>query len=260
MIAPPWAPDAGLAEACGFEVAWIDERATRAPLVVAAALAGRTATVRVVANMTAGPHPVTLAEEAAVADLALGGRLILGLHGDDEALLAETVELLHHAFAARPFRHEGRRWTVPARLPEHELAPPLARVTPAPAQLELPIWLSGAAARAVARAHGLTFVAGSGETIDANAPARLRRPALRAVPIRDDGLVDVPALVAALARERDEPGLDVAILKLPAGAGDRTALIDQIGREVRPRLQLSALPDGLEATWPTRLARAPDIG
>ena len=261
VLAPPWwAPLARLAELFGFEVVWIDERATPAPLVVAASLADRIDSARVVASVNAGPHPVTLAEEAAVADLALGGRLILGLHGDDEALLSETVDLLHHAFAARPFRHDGARWTVPARLPEHELAPSVARVTPAPAQLELPIWLSGGAAPAVARAHGLTWVAGAGERLDGDPPARLRRPAMRSVPIGDDGLVDVSALVEALTRERDESGLDVAILELAGDIDDRQKQIVQIGREVRPRLQLAELPVGLEATWWPRLARTPDVG
>src|SRR5581483_3206153 len=58
------------AERLGFDLGWIDERAVPAPLVAAAWLGARTSAIRLVAAVTAGPHPVSLAEEAAVADLA----------------------------------------------------------------------------------------------------------------------------------------------------------------------------------------------
>ena len=49
-----------------------------APLVAAAALAGRVPDVLVAAEIALGDrHPVEVAEEAVVTDLALGGRLIL---------------------------------------------------------------------------------------------------------------------------------------------------------------------------------------
>ncbi len=110
------------AEELGFDLAWIEEARALAPLVVAAALAPRTSGIRIAASVGAGPNPVTLAEEAAVADLALGGRLVLAVGSGDEELLQETVELLYHAFAARPFTHAGPRWRAPARLAEHERA------------------------------------------------------------------------------------------------------------------------------------------
>src|SRR5206468_1176510 len=49
-----------------------------APLIAAAALAGRVDGIRIAAEVDTGDrHPIELAEEAAVTDLASGGRLIL---------------------------------------------------------------------------------------------------------------------------------------------------------------------------------------
>ena len=159
--------------------------------------------------MAAGPHPVALAEEAAVADLATGGRLVLVVGGDDEALLAETVDLLFLSLAARPFSHDGPRWRVPARLPEHDHVEERVRVTPAPAQLELPVWVSGRAGRAVAVSRGIPFVDTDGDGI---ASGRIR-PALRVVP------GDPDALVEALRAERDAWGLDTVVFELPVEGG-----------------------------------------
>jgi alkanesulfonate monooxygenase SsuD/methylene tetrahydromethanopterin reductase-like flavin-dependent oxidoreductase (luciferase family) len=225
VLEQPWADDAVLAEELGFDLVWIEDDAA---LVVAAALAPATSGIRVVASLAAGPNPVAIAEEAAVADLALNGRLVLAVHSDDEALLRETVELLFHAFAARPFRHEGERWRAPARLPEHEHAEQRMRVTPAPAQLEPTIWLHGEAAPAVAQEFGLAFVGGG-------SGLRARRPGFFTDP-------DVDTLLRAQAGW----GMDVAVLRVPR---DELA---RIAREVRPRVQLDRLPPGLEAHWDAR--------
>jgi alkanesulfonate monooxygenase SsuD/methylene tetrahydromethanopterin reductase-like flavin-dependent oxidoreductase (luciferase family) len=235
VLQPPWADDAALAEELGFDLVWIEEDAA---LVVAAALAPVTSGIRVVASVAAGPNPVVIAEEAAVADLALNGRLVLAVHGDDEALLHETVELLFHAFAARPFRHEGERWRAPARLPEHEHAEARMRVTPPPAQLEPTIWLHGDAAPAVARESGLAFV-GGGAREPGLATQRQRRPAFFTEP-------DVDTLL----RAQSEWGMDIAILRLPADERERT--LRTIARDVRPRLQIDRLPAGVEQHWDER--------
>jgi alkanesulfonate monooxygenase SsuD/methylene tetrahydromethanopterin reductase-like flavin-dependent oxidoreductase (luciferase family) len=228
VLREPWVDEAARAEELGFDLVWIEDEAA---LVVAAAVGAVTAGVAIVAAVAGGPHPVTLAEEFAVADLAAGGRLVLALGGDDEALLAETVAVLLAAFAARPFRHEGARWRIPAQLPEHTDVEERVRVTPAPAQLEPTIWLTGAAAPAVGRAFGLSRVGPDDE-----APARLRRVA------RFDGDIDAERL----RREQDAWGMDVAVLDVePSGW-------QAIARDVRPRVQLDALPPGLERYWAGR--------
>jgi hypothetical protein len=186
--------------------------------------------------------------------------LILVVDGDDEAVLRETVELLFHAVAARPFAHAGPRWPTPARLPEHERAEERVRVTPPPAQLELPIWLRGPAAPAVARAAGLSFVAEHatpGADWDATtaalglAAARLRRPALVPLEPGSDGSFDPDPVVASLRADQDAWGLDIAIITLPAGLEPtaRERCLRLVATAVRPRLQLDQLPPGLEAPW-----------
>ena len=248
----PWLEDARLAEALGFDLVWVDERTAQAPLAIAAAAGAVTSGVRLVAAVDAGVHPVTLAEETAVADLATQGRIVLAVRSDDEALLGETVDVLFRAFAARPFRHEGSRWRVPAGLPEHEQREERVRVTPPPAQLEPTIWLAGTAAPTVAATRGLGFVApedpdqawAEAERTLGPAAWRLRRVAVRKVPVP----LDENALVAALLAERDSWGLDVCVLSLPPG-GDRAEALDTIARRVRPRVQLDRLPPGLEQYW-----------
>lgn len=239
----PWIEQAGLAESLGYDLVWIDDPASP---TVAAAVGATTEAVRIVAVVDAGVHPVTLAEETAVADLASGGRVVLVLRSDDEGLLEETIDVVFRAFAARPFAHEGGRWRVPARLPEHERTERRVRVTPPPAQLEPTIWLAGAAGPAVGASRGLGFVANdpprewaAAERALGPAAWRLRRVALRDVPTP----FDADALVAALIDDRESWGLDVAVL-----TSDPTGWAS-VAHQVRPRVQLDQLPPGLDAYW-----------
>lgn len=261
VLRPPFKPDAALAEALGFDLAWVDENATPAPLVTIAGLAASVEGVRFAAAVGAGPHPIILAEEAAVADLASGGRLVLVLVGAEEPLLRETVELLFRSWAARPFRHEGSRWTAPAGLPEHVYAEERVRVTPPPAQLEPTVWLAGAAAVAVARDCGLAPVFDGADAARAFwtaaerdrglAALRLRRPGRVRLQVRADDGLDVAALVAALRAQQDAWGVDVAVLELPAelSATAREHALRRIAADVRPALQIDRLPAGLAEHW-----------
>jgi alkanesulfonate monooxygenase SsuD/methylene tetrahydromethanopterin reductase-like flavin-dependent oxidoreductase (luciferase family) len=237
VLPEPLGDAAAEAESLGFDLAWIDGRVSPAPLVAAGWLAPRTSGIRIVAEVSAGPHPVALAEEAAVADLATGGRLVLVVGSDDAELLVETVDLLFLALAARPFAHTGPRWRVPARLPEHEHVEERVRVTPAPAQLELPVWVTGSAGRAVAVSHGIPFVDRDGTGI---ASGRVR-PAIRVV-----DSADPDSLVAALRTERAAWGLDTVVLEASRGSWP------QLAGEVRARLQLDRLPEGLERHFAER--------
>ena len=233
VLRDPWLGSAQRAEALGFDAVWIDEREVGAPLVVAAGAAAATRGVRLLACVDAGPHPVTLAEEAIVADLVSGGRLVLVVRSEDENLLTETIDVVRLALRPRPFRHDGHRWRIPARLPEHNVRGTLLRVTPAPAQLELPVWVTGPAGEVVARKLGVTHV-GSGEGPMPDGPG----PRVR----RYDG--------ADLTRLRaDMP--DLAVLDIP------DAQLSDIATRIRPRLQLDALPPGLDEHWERAAANQP---
>jgi alkanesulfonate monooxygenase SsuD/methylene tetrahydromethanopterin reductase-like flavin-dependent oxidoreductase (luciferase family) len=278
-LEPPDSPEwlvelvrqARAAETNGLDMVWLEERNAGtahmpAPLAVAAALAGSTSVLRMAACVDAGPHPIELAEEAIVTDLLTGGRLTLVIRSEnkDGALLAETVDIVLAATAGRPFRHAGVRWRAPANLRDNTHVEERLVVTPHPAQPELSLWLAGTAAPAVSRLYGVTHVIDVRDTHDAAAELwsqteqtlgrvarRLRRVALRAIEVDNDGGFDDEALVARLRREERVWGLDLAILGLPSDLGETARLraIENLASRVRPRIQLDALPRGLERYW-----------
>ena len=124
-----------------------------APLVVAGAIGACTRQVRVRISILLAPlyEPIRLAEEIAVADLCLDGRLDVGLgvgyvahdfemfgvdyHTRGNAL-DELIPLLRRAWTGEPFEHRGT--TV--------------RVTPRPVQDPMPIHLGGSSPRGIERA------------------------------------------------------------------------------------------------------------
>ncbi len=127
-----------------------------APLVFAAAVGGRTQRIRVRCSVLLAVlyDPVRLAEEIAVADLCLGGRLDVGLgvgYVEDDfaafakdfrtrgAALDELIPFLRQAWTGEPFEFRGA--TI--------------RVTPRPVQDPMPIHVGGASRRGVERAVAL---------------------------------------------------------------------------------------------------------
>lgn len=223
-----------------------------APLINAAALAGRVPDLLLAVEIQLGyRHPFEVAEEAAVVDLASGGRLLLVVRpaAGAEADFAEAIDLIRTALAPRPFRFEGRRWRVPANLPEnvHGLESHV-RLSPAPAQVQLPVWGAGAA-RDAALARGLGYLADH----DADAVAlglahagavQALGPAAIGVPRgRREHLTDANELVDRLREGRSTFGQDWAVV-----TGDpETAL--ELGTRVRPRVQLHRLDPAIEALW-----------
>jgi len=102
------------------------------PLVLAAAMGARTKTIRLRTSVLLAPlyDPVKLAEDAAVTQLACGGRLLLGLGGgyrpaefemfgkhleDRWSDLGDTIEFLRLAWTGEPFEWRGRRCHVTPR-------------------------------------------------------------------------------------------------------------------------------------------------
>jgi alkanesulfonate monooxygenase SsuD/methylene tetrahydromethanopterin reductase-like flavin-dependent oxidoreductase (luciferase family) len=127
-----------------------------APLLFASAVGACTRRVRVRCSVLLAVlyDPIRLAEEIAVADLCLGGRLDVGLgvgyvEHDFEAFgkafatrgdaLDELIPLLRRAWTGQPFEYQGT--TV--------------QVTPRPVQDPMPISVGGASRRGVARAVNL---------------------------------------------------------------------------------------------------------
>jgi len=146
------------ADALGFDTVGLGEHHASpdgydpSPLVLAAAMAGRTRRIRFRTAVVLAPlyDPIKLAEDAAVVQLASGGRLVLGLGGgyrpaefamfgrrleDRWRDVGDTVALLRRAWTGEPFTWRGRP----------------CRVTPAP-DPPPPILLGGSSAAAARRA------------------------------------------------------------------------------------------------------------
>jgi len=122
------------------------------PLVMAAALAGRTQRIHINVSALIVPlrDPVTLAEQLAVLDLTSGGRVSvvagLGYRPEEYAatgrdwnrrgeLFDECLTALLRAFEGEPFDYRGRR----------------VRVTPRPTSRPHPVLMVGGSSRAAAR-------------------------------------------------------------------------------------------------------------
>jgi alkanesulfonate monooxygenase SsuD/methylene tetrahydromethanopterin reductase-like flavin-dependent oxidoreductase (luciferase family) len=219
-------------------------------LVSAAAVAARVDDVLVAAEVEIGArHPVEIAEEAAVTDLATGGRLVLVARPADAApeRYAESLDVIRHSFAARPFRFEGTHWRIPANLPENVDQPEeRVRVTPAPAQPRLEVWGAGQG-RDAALDRALGHLADPDDD-----PAELARawaraetsPATIGAPRgRREPWLDAADLLGRLRHGRAAFGQDWACVAAPPRAAR------EIGSLVRPRVQLHRLTPGLEEFW-----------
>jgi len=133
------------ADGLGFDIVGLGEHHgspdgyNPSPLILASAMAGRTRDIKLRTSVLLAPlyDPVKLAEDAAVAQLASGGRLLLGVGGGyrpaefemfgralDERWKAvgRTIEFLRLAFTGEPFEWEGRRCHV---TPKPEPPPPI---------------------------------------------------------------------------------------------------------------------------------------
>jgi hypothetical protein len=67
--------------------------------------------------------------------------------------------VLRESLAGRPIDHEGPVWKVPAGLPGNPQSPSSISVTPKPPQLEVPFWVTGSAAPAVAAKQRVPLLA-----------------------------------------------------------------------------------------------------
>jgi probable F420-dependent oxidoreductase len=140
------------ANAPAMTTAWWDTVAT---LSYIAALTSR---IRLLSHVVALPlaHPLRVAKQWATLDALSGGRAILGVGaghvaGEFEALgvdfatrgqaLDEAIDAVRAAFADEYSTHEGEAWAY------REMG-----VSPRPVQREVPIWVGGSSAAAVARA------------------------------------------------------------------------------------------------------------
>jgi alkanesulfonate monooxygenase SsuD/methylene tetrahydromethanopterin reductase-like flavin-dependent oxidoreductase (luciferase family) len=228
------AEDARVAEdhACAFVL--VDADAGGA-FVAGAAVAVATRHVRIVVPVHLGTdHPVTLAEDLAVLDNLSGGRVVglVDTGGLTVEEAAEDLALLRASLGARPVRHRGARWNVPAGLDGHE-APESVHVTPKPAQIRLPLWLTGTAAVSLAHQapHADPLLATSSEEVDADAPVQ---PAI----------LGIGGTEASLDRDRDAivALADAGATHLVLRAADPVAAAPLVSRFLIPEVAMTGFP------------------
>jgi hypothetical protein len=248
VVLPPGDWNAIRREAQLLEAAGVDCCLLRAggssPTAVAAALAAVTTDLTVLVELECGSHPVGLAEELAVCDLLLGGRLAAVVTGDDADVVTETLDVLAHALARRRFRHDGARWRFPVD-PQATIT-----VTPGPAQLALPVWVGGASFAAPARRRALPWLAPLPEAAVAGASG-----VVRSVRLTERGALD--GVAEELSKLQRAEGVVLCVLDLLDAPGERPEAIRLVGSRLRPRLQGSDLPPDLVASWdqPSRSLR-----
>ena len=147
-----WADERGFWQVAFGEHHQAEDGFMPTPLVFAAALGGVTSRIRV-SSVIISPlyHPIRLAEEIAVADLCLGGRLsvshVLGYVEADSQMFGEDfhrrgdaldalIPLLRTAWTGKPFSYKGQTVTV----------------QPRPVQDPFPIIVGGMSRRGIERA------------------------------------------------------------------------------------------------------------
>ncbi len=212
-------------------------------IAVAAAVAAATRDIRIVTTVRLGvEHPVTLAEEVAVVDQLSSGRVVALI---DTAALThdaadEDLALLRACWSGRWVRHSGARWTVPAGLHGDE-SPEWIAVTPAPAQLEMPVWLDGPHASSLAARRRVAHVVPQGVTV----PVDPEAATLSRLRIIGDVETDREAVIA-LARA----GVSHVFLTL----GDSGAELERyVSRYLIPEAAMPGFPRIVaDSEWPAR--------
>jgi alkanesulfonate monooxygenase SsuD/methylene tetrahydromethanopterin reductase-like flavin-dependent oxidoreductase (luciferase family) len=128
------------ATAASFDCVWIDGP------VAAAAMVAQWVPVRVGAVVEVGRyHPLHLAEDIAVADLACAGRLevLLRPAHDEPDVVKEHLHVLAAALSGTHIQWEGLSLRVPARLADNGPVPQRLALNPLPMQPAVPIWALG---------------------------------------------------------------------------------------------------------------------
>jgi alkanesulfonate monooxygenase SsuD/methylene tetrahydromethanopterin reductase-like flavin-dependent oxidoreductase (luciferase family) len=148
------ADELGLHQVWLTEHHFMDDGYCPSPMIAAAAIAGRTKQIRIGQGVVLLPfygHPLRLAEDTAVLDLASGGRFELGVgrgyreHEFDgfgvnikhrKGMTEEGLEILRRAWSGERFSYSGKYYQVNN-----------AKLSPLPVQRPPPVWLGAATAK-----------------------------------------------------------------------------------------------------------------
>ena len=197
------------AERLGFVTVWLSEHhltpdgMTPSPLALATGIAARTSRIGIGTSIVVLPlhHPLRVAEDAAVADLVSGGRLVLGVgqgyaprefaaFGVDRRERAERLEegvgILRQALGTGRVTARGRHWTFDD-----------VRVTPSPNRA-VPLYVGGVTDAGLRRAARL----GDAAIVYCGTPADLRARRARYDAVGGE----VPFVCAGILHVAEDPG------------------------------------------------------
>ncbi len=139
--------------------------------------------------------------------------------------------LEHPVTIAEELAHEGARWTVPAGLPANVTAPKAIAVTPKPAQLEIPFWVTGDVGREVGERSGLPLLA---RDVSADLSQGVVQPGVAAI---SGDLEHDRELVTEWATA----GATHLLLELPRDK-DEAAVMTMISRYLAPEVGMPHFP------------------
>ncbi|MCY4229779.1 MAG: LLM class flavin-dependent oxidoreductase [Alphaproteobacteria bacterium] len=143
-------------------------------------------------NVTTMWHPLRLAEDFAVADILTGGRVIFGvgrgyhtrevetlggalIDGDaNRDMFEEQVEIVLRSFQEESFRHEGKYYTLPPRVPYRGYELDQLTLVPRPVNQPVECWqpIVSAQPRGLdfMAKHGIKGIVGGGSALMAERP------------------------------------------------------------------------------------------
>ena len=150
------------AGAASFDSVWVSERRSSGAggALAAATMVAQWTPVRVGAVVDIGAyHPLHLAEDIAVADVATSGRLevVLRPASDDPDVIKEHLHVLSAALAGAHIQWEGLHLRIPARLADNGFVPQRLAVNPPPMQPAVPVWFLDDDAALAAQASRLGY-------------------------------------------------------------------------------------------------------
>src|SRR5579863_692918 len=155
-------------------------------LMLAVHLAHLTKTLKIGCGFNICPmwHPLRLAEDYATADILSGGRITFGVgrgyhtrevetfgsplmdQPANRELFEEQVDIVFKAFNNESFSHEGKHYTIPARVPYRGYDLKELSVVPRPLRLPVECWqpIQGGSTRALdfMAKHGIQGMVGGG--------------------------------------------------------------------------------------------------
>ncbi|WP_051472034.1 LLM class flavin-dependent oxidoreductase [Patulibacter minatonensis] len=229
-------------EAGGWDSLWLPDLAPIggiAPLPVLAAVAGRTARLKLGTNalvLSAG-NPVTAARELAAVDALSGGRLLptaaLGLQRARErqamgvpreeraARLEEAVAVVRALWTGEPVTHEGRFWSFSD-----------LRLSPRPARPRLELWLGARTDVGLRRVGRIA----DGWLASADGPDRVRA-----------GIATIRTAAAEAGRTIDEDhyGATIHAVREPDGISPGHGRLLELQKDVAPEDHVGHGLDGV---------------